>query len=83
MVLTMHGGGTPQSTSQALTYVRKKAPNLRRKLDCFRARMMGKSPNVKFGIHPIFNMECGICVGKVEEEISETFKGRCIDICCL
>ena len=54
MVLTLHGGGTPQSTSLSLlslpTYVRKKALNPGRKTECTRAQMMGKSPDV--------NMEC-------------------------
>ena len=53
MVLTMYGGGTPRSTSQALSvpaYVRKKALNPGRKIECARARMMGKFPDVQFGI---------------------------------
>ena len=53
MVLTMHGGGTPQSTSQALSvpvYVRKKALNPRRKIECTHARMMGKSPDLQFAV---------------------------------
>ena len=53
MVLTMHGGGTPQNTSQvlsALAYVRKKALNPRSKIECTRARMIRKSPDVQFGI---------------------------------
>ena len=53
MVLTMHGGGTPQSTSQALSepaYVRKKALNPERKTECTRAQMVGKCPDVQFGI---------------------------------
>ena len=48
MVLTMDGGRIPQSTSQALSvpaYVQKKALN-----PGTRARMMGKFPNVQFGI---------------------------------
>ena len=35
-MLTMHEGGTPQSNSQALSvpaYVRKKSPNLGRKIE--------------------------------------------------
>ena len=43
MVLTMHGRrGTPQSTSQVLsvpTYIRKKALNPGRKIECTRAQM--------------------------------------------
>ena len=53
MVLAMHGGGKPQSTSQALSvaaYVRKKALNPGRKIEWTHARMMGKSPDVQFGI---------------------------------
>ena len=53
MVLTMHGGGTPQSTSQALSvpaYVIKKPLNPGRKIECTCGRMTGKSPNVQFGI---------------------------------
>ena len=53
MVLTMHGGVTHQGTSQALSmsaYVRKKALNPRRKIECTRAPMMRKSPDVYFGI---------------------------------
>ena len=49
----MHGEGTPQSTSQVLSvpaYVRKKALNPRRKIEYTCARMMGKSPDVQFGI---------------------------------
>ena len=33
-----------------LAYVRKKALNPGRKIECTRARMMGKSPDVQFGI---------------------------------
>ena len=53
MVLTMYEGGTPQSTSQALSVpacVRKKALNPRRKIECTCARMIGKFPDVQFGI---------------------------------
>ena len=53
MVLTIHGGGTPQSTSHVLSvpaYIRKKALNSRGKIKCTRAQMMGKSPDVQFGI---------------------------------
>ena len=53
MVLAMYGEGTPQSTSQALSvpaYVRKKALNSGRKIDFTCARMMGKFPDVQFGI---------------------------------
>ena len=73
MVLTMHEGGTPQSTLQVLSvpaYIRKKALGLGRKIECTCARMIGKSPDVQFGIrfeilNTIFNMECGIYVKKV------------------
>ena len=53
MVLTMYGEGTPRSTSQVLSvpaYVRKKALNSGREIECTRARMMGKFPGVQFGI---------------------------------
>ena len=53
MVLTMYGGGTPQSTLQALSVpacVKKKALNPGRKIECTCARMMGKFPDVQFGI---------------------------------
>ena len=53
MLLTMHGGGTHQSVSQTLSvpaYVRKKALNPERKINCTRSQMMGKSPDVKLGI---------------------------------
>ena len=53
MVLKMHGGGIPQSTSQALSvpaFVRKKVLNPGRKSENTRARMMGKCPDVQFGI---------------------------------
>ena len=59
----MHGGGTPQSTSQELsvpTYVRKKALNPRRKAEYGCSKMMGKSPGVQFGIQfPTWNV--GLC----------------------
>ena len=53
MLLTMHVRVTFQSTLQELSvlaYVRKKALNPGRKIECTRARMMGKSPDVQFGI---------------------------------
>ena len=84
MVLTIHGGGTPQSVSQALSvlaYLRKKALNPRRKIQCTRARMMGKSPDVQFGIR-FSTWNVGSMSGKWGE-ISETLKRRCVDICCL
>ena len=49
----MYGGGTPQSTSQALSvpaYVRKKALNPGRKIEGTCAQMIGKFPDVQFGI---------------------------------
>ena len=49
----MHGGGTPQSTSQVLSlpaYVRKKSLHPKRKIDCTHAQIMGKPPDVQFGI---------------------------------
>ena len=53
MILTMHGGGIPQSTLQVLSvpaYIRKKALNPKRKTEYTHAQMMGKSPNVQLGI---------------------------------
>ena len=53
MLLTMRVRVTFQSTLQELSvlaYVRKKALNPGRKIECTRARMMGKSPDVQFGI---------------------------------
>ena len=83
MVLTIHVGGTPQNTFQVLSglaYVRKKALNPERKIECSRAQMMGKSPDVQFGIRfSTWNVENS----EKEGEISETLKRRCVDICCL
>ena len=53
MVLKMTGGSTPQTTSQALSvpaYVRKKVLKPGRKIECACARVIGKSPDVQFGI---------------------------------
>ena len=69
MLLTMHGGGTPQSTSQALSvpnYVRKKALKLGRKIECTSARMMGKYPYVQFGIR-FSTQNVGSMLGKWEK----------------
>ena len=47
----MHGGATPQSTSQALSvpaYVRKQAINPGIKTNCTWAQMMRKSTDVQF-----------------------------------
>ena len=61
MVLTMHGGGTSQSTSQAISvpvYVRKKALSPRRKTECTHAQEMGKSPDVQIRIRfSVWNVE--------------------------
>ena len=49
----MYGGGTLQITSQVLsvsTYIRKKALNHRRKIECTHSGMVGKFPDVQFGI---------------------------------
>ena len=43
--------------------------------------MMGKSPEVQFGIR-FSTWNAGFMSGKWEE-ISETLKRRCVDICCL
>ena len=53
MVLTMHWGGTSQSTLQVLSvpaYVRKKALNPVRQIEYTHVWMIGKSPGVQFGI---------------------------------
>ena len=67
MVLTMHGRrGTPQSTSQVLSvpaYIRKKALNPGRKIECTRAQMMEKSPDVQFGIQ-LSTWNMGSMLGK-------------------
>ena len=84
MVLTIHRGGTPQSTSQARSvhaYIRKKALNPGRKIECTHARMMIKSLDVQFGIQfSTWNVES--LSGKLGK-ISETLKRRCVDIFCL
>ena len=80
----MYGKGTPQSTSQALSvpaYVRKKALNPGRKIECTCARMMGKFPDVQFGIR-FSTWNVGSMSGKWGE-ISETLKRSCVDICCV
>ena len=80
----MYGGGTPQSTSQALSvpaYVRKKALNPGKKIECTRARIMGKFPDVQFGIR-FSTWNVGSISGKWGE-ISETLKRCCVDICCV
>ena len=80
----MYGGGTPQSTLQVLSvpaYVRKKALNPRRKIECTCARMMGKFPDVQFGIR-FSTWNVGSMSGKWGK-ISETLKRRCADICCV
>ena len=69
----MHGGGTPQSTSPAQSmppYIRKKALNPRRNIECTQAPMMGKSPDVQFGI-PFSTWNVGSLSGKWGE-MSET-----------
>ena len=73
----------PQSTSQVLlvpAYIRKKALNLGRKTEYTRARMIGKSPDVQFGIW-FSTWNVGSMSGKWGE-ISEILKRRCVDICC-
>ena len=82
MVLIMYEGGTPQGISQALSvpaYMRKKALNPGRKIECTCARMMGKFPNVQFRIW-FSTWNLGSMLGKWGE-ISETLKRRCVDIC--
>ena len=82
MVLTIYGGGTPRSTSQALSvpaYIRKKALNPGRKIECTHARMVGKFPDVQFGIR-FSTWNVGSLLGKWGK-ISETLKRHCVDIC--
>ena len=62
-------------------YLRKKALNLGRKTDCIHARMMGKSPDVQFGIR-FSTCNVGSMSGR-EGETWETLKIRCANICCL
>ena len=67
MVLTMHGGGAPQSTLQILpvpTCIRNKTLNPARKVECTHAWNVGSM------------------LGKWRE-IYETLKRQCVDICCL
>ena len=64
MVLIMHGGGPPQSSSQVISvpaYIRKKALNLERKIGWIIWNL-------------VFNMECGIYVGKVGWNIWDSEK---------
>ena len=64
-----------------VTIVRKKALNPRRKIECTCARMMGKSPDVQFGIwFSTWNLRP---VSGKWGEISEALKRCCVDICCL
>ena len=72
-----------KSTSQALSataYVRKKALNPGRKIECTHARMVGKPPDAQFW-KLVCKMEFRICVEK-GGEISKTLK-KCVDNCCL
>ena len=62
-------------------YVRKKALNLGRKIECNWARMMGKSPDVQSGIW-FSTWNVGYMSGKWGE-ISETLNRCFVDICCL
>ena len=53
MVMKKHGGGTPRSTSRTNlvpVYVRNKASTSTKRIECTRARINGKSPDVRFGI---------------------------------
>ena len=52
--------------------------NPRRKTECTCAQMMGKSPDVQFGIQ--FSTSN---VGKLGEISEITLKGYCVDICCM
>ena len=59
----------------------KKALNPGRKIERTCARMMGKFPDVQFGIW-FSTWNVGSMPGKWGE-ISETLKRRCVDICCV
>ena len=75
-------GSIPQSTLQVLSvpaYVRNKALNPQRKIECTHAQMMGKSPDVQFGIQ--FSTWNVGCMSGKWGEISETFKRHWVDIC--
>ena len=61
MVLTIHGGGTLQSSSQMISVppsIRKKALNLGIKFECTHAWVIGKS-GVQFGI-PLFCLNTSV-----------------------
>ena len=61
-------------------YIRKKALNPRRKIECTCAQMMGKS-DVQYGIQfSTWNVES---MSRKRDEIFETSKRLCVDICCL
>ena len=80
----MYGGGTPQRTLQVLSvpaYNNKEALNPERKIECSCAQMIGKSPDVQFGIQ-FSTRNVGSISGKWNQ-ISETSKRRCVDIWCL
>ena len=73
----------PKSTSPVLSvpaYIKKKPLNSRRKTECTCAQMMGKSPDVQFGIW-FSTWNVGF-LSRKWAEISETLK-RHVDICCL
>ena len=80
MLLTMHWGRTPQSTSQALSvlaYVRKKALNPEEKSS---ALVLEGWENLL-----MYNLESSFQHGMSGKwgEIYETLKRRCVDIYCL
>ena len=62
-------------------FVRKKALNPARKIEGTRARIMGKSPDVQFGI--LFSTWNVGSISGNWDEISETLKRCCVHICCL
>ena len=62
-------------------YVRKKPVNRGRKTECTSDRMIGKSPDIQYGIR-FLTCSVGSMLGKWGN-LSETLKRCCVNICCL
>ena len=80
----MRRGSTPLSTLHVLSvpaYVTMKALKPKRKIECTRAWMTRKSPNVQFTIH-FSTWNVGSMSWKSGEKC-EPLKRRYVDICCL